>query len=133
MPAVEQPRGSETILVVEDDAGVCELAVTFLTDLGYRVLKAADGLSALALLRGGHRIDLLFVDLVLSGAMTGAELAVEAQRHQPALKVLYTSGYPKNTIVHHGRLDEGALLLPKPYRREDLARAVRDVLDNEAQ
>lgn len=127
--ALARYRGGETVLVLEDDRGVAELAVTFLTALGYRVLQAADGPAALAVVDSGETIDLLFADLVLAGAMSGADVAAEVRRRQPGVKVLYTSGYPRETIVHNGRLDEGAHLLPKPYSRERLAHAVRHVLD----
>jgi PAS domain S-box-containing protein len=127
---VQHARSGETILVVEDEADVRELAVAFLTELGYRVFEAAEAQAALGLLEREPTIDLLFVDLVLSGIINGVELAAEAQRRQPNLKVLYTSGYPKNPIVHNGRLDQGKHLLTKPYTRDDLTRAVRSLLDN---
>ncbi len=128
-PAPPYRGGGETILVLEDDRGVAELAVTFLTSLGYRVLQAADGPTALRLLEGDEAIDLLFADLVLAGALSGADVAAEARRRRPALKVLFTSGYPRETIVHDGRLDPGARLLAKPYSREKLALTVRSVLE----
>lgn len=119
----------ESILVLEDDHGVAELAVTFLSTLGYRVSQASDGPAALELLDAGHAVDLLFADLVLSGAMSGADVAAEVRLRHPMVKVLYTSGYPRGTIVHNGRLDDGAQLLPKPYSRERLAQVIRSVLD----
>ena len=122
-------RGLETVLVVEDDADVRALAVTYLSELGYRVLEAAEAQGALALFEDGEAIDLLFVDLVLPGTLDGHALALEANRRQPALQVLYTSGYPRTTIMRAGKLDKGARLLMKPYRREDLVRAVRGILD----
>lgn len=128
-PAAAHHGGGETILVLEDDQGVAELAVTFLCSLGYRVLQAGDGPSALRLLQGDECIDLLFADLVLAGAMTGAEVAAQARRRHPGIKVLFTSGYPRETIVHDGRLEEGAQLLGKPYSREHLAQTIREVLD----
>lgn len=119
--------------MVEDDAEVRAIAVAFLTGLGYRVQEADDGPSALAILdRPDVAIDGLFVDLVLPGGMSGIELATEARQRQPALKVLYTSGYPRNAVVHNGRLDPGVHLIPKPYTREDLARALRRCLDAQA-
>ena len=93
------------------------------------MLEAAEAQAALALLEDGEAIDLLFVDLVLPGTLNGQALALEANRRRPALEVLYTSGYPRTTILRAGRLDEGARLLMKPYRREDLAQAVRGILD----
>ncbi|MDP6351891.1 MAG: response regulator [Alphaproteobacteria bacterium] len=76
-------------------------------------------------------IDLLLTDLVLPGAMTGRDLAGEARHRQPVLKVLYMSGYTSNALLHHGRLDADAELLQKPFRKEDLARKLRSVLDSE--
>ncbi len=75
------------------------------------------------------RVNLLLTDVVLPGGMSGPELAAEVERHIPGIKVLYMSGYTENAIVHHGRLDADAELLQKPFRRADLARAVRKVLD----
>jgi CheY-like chemotaxis protein len=115
--------------VVEDNEGVRELAVTLLTTLGYTVLEAPDGEAALAILKQEQSFDLLFTDVVLPGRMSGPELVREAQRRRPNLKVLYTSGYTQNAIVHHGRLDNGVALLSKPYQKEDLAYQVRQVLD----
>lgn len=128
----EDLRGSETILVVEDDDAVREIAVAHLQGFGYRVLEARDGASAVALLHSPGTIDLLFTDVVMPGEMKGRQLADEGRRLRPDMKVLFTSGYTQNAIVHHGRLEEGIHLLSKPYRRNDLARKVREVLDGES-
>jgi len=120
--------GIETILVVEDDEEVRTTAVELLSDLGYRVLKAADAASALAIVESGIPIDLLFTDVVMPGPMRSPELARKARERLPGIGVLFTSGYTENAIVHGGRLDEGVNLLPKPYTREALARKVRHVL-----
>jgi len=125
---LEGSGGNEAILVVEDDASVRKLVVENLRRLGYRVLEAADGAAALKILRGGAIIDLLFTDVVLPGGMTGRELADETRCLRPGLRVLFTSGYTQNSIVHQGKLDEGVHLLSKPYRREELSRKVREVL-----
>jgi PAS domain S-box-containing protein len=125
---LEGSGGNEAILVVEDDASVRKLVVENLRRLGYRVLEAADGAGALMILRGDVIIDLLFTDVVLPGGMTGRELADEACSLRPSLRVLFTSGYTQNSIVHQGKLDEGVHLLSKPYRREELSRKVREVL-----
>ncbi len=127
-----EPHGNETILVVEDSAQVRELVASQLGDLGYRVLEAADGPQALKHLEDGVAIDLLFTDVVMPGGMTGKLLAKEAARRRPALKVLFTSGYTENSIVHQGRLDPGVNFLSKPYKRRDLAEMVRSVLDARA-
>ncbi|RKH70382.1 response regulator [Corallococcus sp. AB049A] len=120
--------GTETILVVEDDAAVRATVVEVLTELGYRVLKAHDGQSALAVIQSGLPVDLLFTDVVMPGPVRSPELARLAKAHLPDLEVLFTSGYTENAIVHGGRLDPGVNLLSKPYRREDLARKIRVLL-----
>ena len=125
--------GTETILVAEDDKGVRETVIETLTDLGYRVLQAPDAKSALAIVESGIPIDLLFTDVVMPGPMKSTELARKAVERLPGLKVLFTSGYTENSIVHEGRLDEGVELLSKPYSLEQLARKVRHQLANAAQ
>jgi CheY-like chemotaxis protein len=121
--------GTETILVVEDDALVREFLVTQLTSLGYQTVMAADGRAALAQVDAGAAFDLLFTDVIMPGGINGRQLADEVAKRRPSAKILYTSGYTENAIVHHGRLDAGVLLLPKPYRKSDLARMVRTALD----
>ena len=121
------------ILVVEDDDGVRETAVSLLSELGYRVLKAVDATSALSVVESGIPIDLLFTDVVMPGALKSPELARKTRERLPGVAVLFTSGYTENSIVHGGRLDAGVNLLSKPYTREALARKVRHVLANQAQ
>jgi CheY-like chemotaxis protein len=133
-PASEpQPAvgGTETILVAEDDEAVRTTVVEMLTDLGYRVLKAADAASALAVVESGVPIDVLFTDVVMPGTLRSPELARMARERLPNLAVLFTSGYTENAIVHGGRLDPGVELLGKPYTRESLARRIRQVLANQ--
>ncbi|MDO8298465.1 PAS domain-containing protein [Lacisediminimonas sp.] len=119
--------GSETILMVEDDEFVRRYAQGELRNLGYTVLAAENGMQALELLRAHVGIDLLFTDVVMPG-MGGRELADQARQLRPGLRVLYTSGYTENAIVHNGRLDPGVLLLTKPYRRIELANKIREAL-----
>ena len=119
---------SEVILVVEDDELVRASSVGMLRDLGYTCLHAPDGAAALAMLRGGSKVDLLFTDVVMPGPIRGRELAIEAQTLRPGLPVLFTSGYTDDAIVHDGRLDPGIQLLSKPFTREDLARRIRGLL-----
>jgi CheY-like chemotaxis protein len=126
--ALSDSGGSETILVVEDDSLVRVFVVSQLQSLGYRTLVAANSKEALAHLERGASFELLFTDVVMPGGMTGRELAEAIQKERPAIKVLYTSGYTDNSIVHHGRLDEGVLLLTKPYRKPELARMIRQAL-----
>jgi len=122
-------RSSECVLVVEDDADVRGYVVETLETLGYDVLEAADAEDALRLLREHKTVRLLLTDVVMPG-MNGRKLADEAKQRQPSLKVLYMTGYSRNAIVHQGRLDPGVDLLQKPITSEQLAAAVRKVLDS---
>jgi CheY-like chemotaxis protein len=119
--------GTETILVVEDEPSVREVAVEMIQDLGYKVLAAADGVEALELLHGRERIDLLFSDVLMPGGLSGVILAAKARQIRFGLKVLLTSGYPAR---------DGARVSPaqfpmiqKPYQRDKLASMLRSVLD----
>jgi PAS domain S-box-containing protein len=125
-PATSPPRGRETILVVEDEADVREIAIAFLRSFGYTVLSAARAEPALEMLSAHGEIALLFSDVVLGSGMSGKELAVAARRLRPMLGVLLTSGYEPDAAGPDA--DEFALL-PKPYRREELSGAVRAILD----
>jgi PAS domain S-box-containing protein len=124
-PTIE--GGHETILVVEDDELVRNYVLTQLHSLGYVTLDAANAIEALILARNGHSFDLLFTDVIMPG-MNGRQLADEMAKIRPGLRVLYTSGYTENAIMHHGRLDDGVLLLAKPYRKSDMAMMVRKAL-----
>ena len=120
--------GSEVILVVEDDPMVRTFVINQLTGLGYKTIAASDGSAAMAIVERGEPFDLLFTDVVMPGGLSGRNLADAITRLRPGMKVLYTSGYTDNAVVHHGRLDEGVLLLTKPYRKPQLARMVRQAL-----
>jgi len=121
--------GNETILVVEDDDEVRAFSAEVLRELGYHVLEAGDGMAALRVLEHLQTdVDLLFTDVVMPG-MSGRELSDEARKLRPSLKVLFTSGYTRNAIVHGGRLDPGVELLPKPFTSRSLAERVRELLD----
>ena len=122
--------GSETVLLVDDDEIVRATVASMLEDLGYEVLVASTGEEALAILQANAGIDLLFTDVVMPGALNGRKLAERAVEIHPKLKVLFTSGYTENAIVHNGRLDPGTELLSKPYDRDRLAAKLRRVLDN---
>ena len=122
------PGGSETILVVEDDALVRTYVIAQLQGLGYATLSASNAAEALALIEGGAKFDLLFTDVIMQGGMNGRQLAEKLNKRGIPFKVLFTSGYTENAIVHHGRLDAGVILLNKPYRKSDLARLVRVAL-----
>jgi PAS domain S-box-containing protein len=125
--------GTETVLVVEDDEDVRVAAIEMLSDLGYRVLRAKDAQSALAIVESGVPIDVLFTDVVMPGPLRSPELARKARERLPNIAVLFTSGYTDNAIVHGGRLDDGIELLSKPYAREALARKLRHILRNQQQ
>jgi nitrogen-specific signal transduction histidine kinase/CheY-like chemotaxis protein len=118
----------ETILVVEDEDRVRQLSVSLLEELGYNVISASDGASALEILDRTPRVDLLFTDVGLP-RMNGRQLADEARRRHPKLKVLFTTGYAKNAIVHHGRLDADVQLIGKPFTFAELSEKIRGVLD----
>jgi CheY-like chemotaxis protein len=121
--------GSERILAVEDDPALRATVVQMLEGLGYQVVEAGDAASALAIIENGESFDLLFTDVVMPGPLRSTELVDRARALLPGMGVLYTSGYAENAIVHGGRLDPGVTLLSKPYRREQLATKVRQILD----
>ena len=126
-PTIE--RGSETVLVVEDDALVRKYVMAQVASLGYATLEAANAAEALKIIDNGAGVDLLFTDVIMPGGMNGRQLVDEATKRRPSLKTLFTSGYTENAILHHGRLDEGVLLLAKPYRKPELARMIRVALN----
>ena len=126
---IARGASTETILVVEDEEGVRSYGCETLLDLGYRVLEAANGKAGLLLLDRHPEINLLFTDIGLPGGMNGRQLADVARKRRPDLRVLFTTAYARNAIVHDGRLDPGVALLPKPYTQSALASKVRDILD----
>ncbi len=128
-PKLSAPRGSETLLVVEDDASILALISQSLSRLGYRVLSASDGVAALEMY--GDRtetIHLLVTDVVMP-RMSGSELAERMVAQRPGLKVLYASGYTEDAITHHGVLDPHVQFVQKPYTPASLAARIRHVLD----
>ncbi|HPF69913.1 MAG TPA: ATP-binding protein [Candidatus Krumholzibacteria bacterium] len=124
-PSIDAGHG-QSILLVEDDTSLRDLVKRLVISLGYRVVAAADGLAARALVDGGLVPDLLLTDVVMPG-LSGPQLAEDLQRRHPSLRVLYMSGYTANAIVHHGILDSGMHLLPKPFSREQLAQRLAEV------
>jgi CheY-like chemotaxis protein len=129
---VESPRGSETILLCEDDDAVRELAVQVLRDAGYHVIAASNGAAALNVVRACvDRIHLLVTDIIMPD-LNGRGLADTLVASRPDLKVLYISGYTHDFIAHHGVVDEGIDFLPKPFTRDELLRRVRAALDGHA-
>jgi len=128
--AVPGAQAGESVLVVEDEAGVRDVSVNALRDLGYVVYHAASGDTALRLLREGLPVTLLFTDVVMPG-MNGLELCDRARALRPGLPVLYTTGYTRNAVVHDGTLDAGTAFLAKPFAIDMLARKVRQTIDAE--
>jgi PAS domain S-box-containing protein len=120
--------GKKTVLVVEDADDVRQFTADVLAELGYRVLTARDAASALRTLGEEPGIDMLFTDIGLPGGVNGRELADEALRRHPELKVLFTTGYTRNAVIHHGRLDPGVQLIAKPFTQSGLAQKVWQVL-----
>ncbi len=129
LPRSTDPEGGrKAILVVEDDNLVRTFVVGQIKSLGYHTLTAVDAAEALAVIDSPDGIDLLFTDMIMPGSMNGRQLADAALQRRPSLKVLFTSGYSNEVIIHHGHLDAGVLLLSKPYRKSDLARMIRAAL-----
>jgi signal transduction histidine kinase len=126
-PPVQGDVPAATVLVVEDDEDVRKFTVEVLSSLGYRILAARDANAALQALESVP-VDLLFTDVGLPDGLNGRELADEAQRRKPGLRVLFTTGYTRNAIIHHGRLDPGVDLLPKPFTQSNLTDKIRQAL-----
>jgi PAS domain S-box-containing protein len=124
---VPLPQGTERVLLVEDDDLVRAYAESQLRLLGYAVVAVNDGQAAVQALRRDP-FDLLFTDVVLPGGLNGRQLADQARELQPQIKILYTSGYTEDAVVHDGRLDPGVHVISKPYRQQDLAFKLRRVL-----
>jgi PAS domain S-box-containing protein len=122
------PRGSAKILVVDDNRGVLGIAVDQLTSLGYRVIAASNGAEALDMLRHDGQIDLLFTDVIMPGELAGGALAAKAMEIRPGLKVLFASAYFEGALVGKGQLEADVQFLPKPYRKQELARKIEEVL-----
>jgi PAS domain S-box-containing protein len=129
-PLPPRAQLGETVLVVEDDPDVRTYTVEMVSDLGYQVISAPDGPTALQLLQARPELRLLFTDVGLPGGMNGRQLADEAVRRRPGIKVLFTTGYARNAIVHHGRLDPGVEVIFKPFTYSDLATKIRKAFDS---
>lgn len=123
------PGGSETLLLVEDDAMVRDHVSQMLSSLGYKVISAPDGPQALAIIRSAQAIDLILTDIIMPGGMTGKELAEAARLERPQLPVLFMSGYTENAIQEGSQPDPRVPLLRKPFRQRELAETLRRVLD----
>ncbi len=129
VPLTEMPRGSELILVVEDEESICKLIVDTLTPLGYRVITATNGIDALKVAEStSEKIDLLLTDVIMP-KMNGRDLADKVAALRPETKIVFMSGYTENVIAHHGVLDQGIQLINKPLSPSSLARTLRSILD----
>ena len=126
--AAAPARGNAKILVVDDNQGVLGIAVDQLTSLGYRVIAATNGVDALEMLRSDDQVDLLFTDVVMPGELAGRALAAKAMELRPGLKVLFSSGYFEGALVGKGELETNVQFLPKPYRKQELAQKIEEVL-----
>ena len=119
----------ETVLVVEDDPDVRSLAVTLLGDLGYSVFEAGNARAALDLLEEHPRVNLILTDMVMPGGMNGRDLALEAEKVSPGIRIVYMSGYTETAATRGGKLRHDEIMLQKPFRRKELARRLREALD----
>ncbi|MDR3529649.1 MAG: response regulator [Rhodopila sp.] len=128
-PHSSRAIGTECILVVEDDDTLRAYLAEILSELGYYVLEAQQGPDALRMLEGPQQVDLLFTDIVMPGGMNGRQLADAARQLRPGLRVLFMSGYTRDTVVHHGRIEPSVEMISKPFSRDALAMKVRDLLD----
>ena len=122
--------GTETVLVVEDDMAVRDVAIAFLEALGYRTLEAGTGREAFDLFAANPDIGLILTDVILPGGEDGAGFVRRARGRRPDVKVLFMSGYTEDVVMHAGRLDPGVALLRKPFTRAQLAGKVRAVIDD---
>jgi CheY-like chemotaxis protein len=121
-----QRGDGERVLLVEDDDDVRRVTVDMLTELGFSVLSASNGTEALAIIDQAPDLLLMVTDVVMPG-MNGRKLAEAARARRPGLKVLFTTGYTRNAIVHNGTLDEGVELLAKPFALEDIAAKIAQI------
>ncbi len=128
-PALEMPRGTERILLVEDEEQVRSVVARQLTSLGYIVTEASNGEAGLQLLNSGLSVDLLLTDVIMPGSLNGKDLATEGCKLHPELRVLFMSGYSEEAISTLGILNRGVTLLSKPFSKSDLALGVRQTLD----
>jgi CheY-like chemotaxis protein len=127
--SIDGGLATEIVLVVEDEDRVRAVSAEALRELGYTVVEASGPNEAIKLIEGGQQLSLLFTDVVMP-EMSGRQLVDILRKRNPTLKVLYTTGYTRNAIVHNGILDPGTQLLPKPFSLEDLAEKVRTILDD---
>lgn len=129
---IELPHGEETVLVVDDEPDLLQLANQFLLELGYRTYTAENASQAMDILNSDAHIDLLFSDIVMQGGVNGYQLAQQAKQLQPDLRLLSSSGFASRSIIGSGDESYANLVLNKPYRKIDLAQRVRWVLDDYA-
>jgi CheY-like chemotaxis protein len=128
VPREDSPGGAEAILVVEDEAEIRSATVRQLTELGYRVLQAADAAEALRVIESGEHVDLLFCDVVMPGSLRSTALVERVRTLLPEVRVLFTSGYSEGVLAHQGQVAPGVHLLQKPYGMDALSRKIRQLL-----
>jgi CheY-like chemotaxis protein len=126
--AAPLPSGHETVLLVEDDELVREHLSETLKSLGYAIIPCATGREAIDIVSGGAQADLLLTDVILGAGMNGHGVAQKIQELRPEMPVLYMSGYTEDAIIHEGKLNPGIHFISKPFRRQEIARKLRDVL-----
>jgi len=129
LPLAGATAPNETILLVEDEEDVRSFTANVLSELGYRVLTASDASTALAVLSSAQSVDLLFTDVGLPNGIDGRQLVDDARKRWPELKVLFTTGYARTALIHHGRLEPGIELIVKPFSETSLAKRIRTILD----
>ena len=127
----DRPTGDETVLVVEDDKAVRDYLVIVLSRLGYTVLEAVNGPMALEVMAATDAIHLLLTDVILPGGMNGRDVAIAFRERFPAAGVIYSSGYTREILNRRGQLEQGVVLMNKPYQTQALAQRVREVLDGQ--
>ena len=128
-PALPRAAAGDTVLVVDDEAGIRMLITEILEELGYQSLEAEDGQEGLAILQSDARVDLLITDVGLPGGMNGRQMADAARIARPDLKVLFITGYAENAVIGNGQLDHGMHVMTKPFELDSLGRRIKELID----
>ena len=128
-PALPRAAAGDTVLVVDDEAGIRMLVTDILEELGYQSLEAEDGQEGLAILQSEARVDLLITDVGLPGGMNGRQMADAARLVRPDLKVLFITGYAENAVIGNGQLDPGMHVMTKPFELDSLGRRIKELIN----